>query len=42
MPDNTARIAEIRTLLQSGETTITIDGTTSRVDRINCGSNSAS
>ena len=32
MPDNTAKIAELRAILESGTTTITVAGTTTAVD----------
>lgn len=32
MADNTAKIAELRAILQSGVTTISVDGTTTTVD----------
>jgi len=32
MADNTARIAEIREILQSGATSVSVDGTTTQLD----------
>lgn len=32
MPDNTAKIAELRSILESGTTSITVAGTTTAVD----------